>query len=472
MAVTHDTKRFIDRRDAGRRLAQLLAGQGIENPVVVGMARGGVPVAAEIARKLGAPLDLAIVRKVGAPFQPELAIGAIAEGDARAIDTTDARRLGLSDEAVEAVVERERRELERRVRLYREECPQIPVDGRNVILVDDGYATGHTAAAAAGSLHERGAKTIVLAVPVCPAEAVAAPPPPPIDRIVYLIAPRHMLAVGYWYDEFRQITDAEVLALIREARGSARPRVTSTPVGQDAARTQEESSSGVDPSTAEPWRTEVTIDADAGVRLQGTLAIPPAARGLVLFAHGSGSSRHSPRNRMVAEHLNEASIATLLFDLLDPVEAEDRRNVFDIALLAQRLRTAAAAMRETAGARGLPIGLFGASTGAAAALVAAASPEMRVRAVVSRGGRPDLAGRSLARVTAPTLLIVGGADTQVIELNKAAMREMHCHVELRIVPGAGHLFDGPGQLEEVAAQAASWFSKHFVEGDSDVRTGF
>jgi putative phosphoribosyl transferase len=194
--------------------------------------------------------------------------------------------------------------------------------------------------------------------------------------------------------------------------------------------------------------------------LAGTLSVPTAALGLVIFAHGSGSSRHSPRNRQVAEALSEAGMATLLFDLLTPDEEADRANVFDIDLLAERLEAAITWAESLAETKGLGIGLFGASTGAAAALVAAARLGGRIGAVVSRGGRPDLAGEALRRVSAPTLLIVGGADYGVIELNEEAFAILACSKDLAIVPDATHLFEEPGALEMVAKLAAEWFRAH------------
>jgi len=194
--------------------------------------------------------------------------------------------------------------------------------------------------------------------------------------------------------------------------------------------------------------------------LPGTLILPAQPLGVVAFAHGSGSSRFSPRNRQVAARLHEANLGTLLFDLLTPQEADDRRNVFDIALLAQRLGEAIDFLRGHTATRALPIGLFGASTGAAAALVAAAQRPDQTHAVVSRGGRPDLAGESLPRVRAPTLLIVGGADTEVLMLNRAAARQLTCECELAVVPHATHLFEEPGTLEQVQELAARWFSRH------------
>lgn len=192
--------------------------------------------------------------------------------------------------------------------------------------------------------------------------------------------------------------------------------------------------------------------------LDGDLVLPEGAGSVVLFAHGSGSSRRSPRNRFVAERLQRAGLGTLLFDLLTPVEADDRANVFDVVLLADRLIRATQRIREDH--EGIRVGYFGASTGAAAALGAAAAPELRIGAVVSRGGRPDLAGDRLAEVTAPTLLIVGGHDEVVVGLNQRAERLLGGPSQLAIVPGATHLFEEPGTLEAVADLAAEWFTRH------------
>jgi pimeloyl-ACP methyl ester carboxylesterase len=197
--------------------------------------------------------------------------------------------------------------------------------------------------------------------------------------------------------------------------------------------------------------------------LPGTLALQPGDRALVLFAHGSGSSRLSPRNRQVAATLQQQGLATLLFDLLHANEAEQRQRVFDIPLLARRLTEAmdwASRHRLTAG---LPQCLFGASTGGAAALVASALRPGRVKAIVSRGGRPDLAAGALPAVTAPTLLIVGGADLDVLDLNRQAAERMRAPVRLEVVPGASHLFAEPGRLERVATLAADWFLAHLPD---------
>lgn len=205
-----------------------------------------------------------------------------------------------------------------------------------------------------------------------------------------------------------------------------------------------------------------------GVEIHGDLAVPDRPRGVVVFAHGSGSGRHSPRNRFVARGLNEGGLATLLIDLLteaeERVDTLTREHRFDIGLLAERLGRSIDWLREQPETGELPVGLFGASTGAGAALVAAARYPEDVKAVVSRGGRPDLAGPALPMVEAPTLLIVGGADEPVIDLNKQARAAMRAEVSLEIVPGATHLFEEPGKLEEVVSLARRWFEKHLGRG--------
>ncbi len=210
--------------------------------------------------------------------------------------------------------------------------------------------------------------------------------------------------------------------------------------------------------------TAVQVDAD-GVDLEGALVVPPAASGVVLFAHGSGSSRLSPRNNFVARILQKAGLATLLIDLLTRSEDREYATRFDIPLLTQRLLATTRWLQQQPATGALPIGYFGASTGAAAALQAAAVADSRVAAVVSRGGRPDLAGEdALNAVSAPTLLIVGGHDDVVIELNRQAYGMLRCAKEMVIVPGATHLFEEPGTLEQAAAQASRWFVQHLRAG--------
>ena len=205
-----------------------------------------------------------------------------------------------------------------------------------------------------------------------------------------------------------------------------------------------------------------TAASGAAIALPGRLVLPAPATGLVLVAHGSGSSRHSPRNTFVASILHESWIGTLLFDLLTEQEATDRVNVFDIGLLTERLLAAVRHVSTLEQTRHLPLGVFGASTGAAAALAAAAI-EPKISAIVSRGGRPDLARRKLRSVHVPTLLIVGERDTDVLALNEQALAALDCDKQLAIVPGATHLFEEPGTLDEAARLAAEWFAKHLHE---------
>lgn len=226
------------------------------------------------------------------------------------------------------------------------------------------------------------------------------------------------------------------------------------PTGSGPANTSQE------PAIVE---RDVAIPQRPGLSLAGTMIWQGTPRGVVVFAHGSGSSRHSPRNRFVASVLQEAGFATLLFDLLSEWEAVDRRKVFDVEFLADRLIRAAEWVRQQPEWACLPLGLFGASTGSAAALLAASSHPSLVGAIVSRGGRPDLAWNDLPLVRAPTLLIVGSEDTPVVEWNQQAYQQLTCPKELVVIPGAGHLFEEPGALEQVAEHARRWFLAHLTQ---------
>jgi predicted phosphoribosyltransferase/dienelactone hydrolase len=437
--------RFRDRREAGRALARELAAMEIDAPLVVGLPRGGVPVAYEVARELGAPLDIGLVRKLGAPGHPEYGIGGLGEDGTIVIDREAVRALGIREAQLDAIVAHESAELERRRRAYRGDTAPLDVEGRSVILVDDGLATGVTASAAARVLKARGAARVIVAVPVCPqgtAERLAGH----IGELFCLESPARFGGVGAWYDDFTQTSDGEVMELLSAAR-----REGATPGG------------GGDPPPAAPEGGEVRIPTSNGALLAGSVGLPPGgASGLVVFVHGSGSSRHSPRNVAVARYLEDQGFATLLFDLLTPREAANRSNVFDIELLTERLVDTLHWVCAQQALRDLPVGLFGASTGAAAALRAAAQLPETVAAVISRGGRPDLAGAALAEVTAPTLLIVGGADREVLALNEHAAASLAGPHEVAIVPGAGHLFEEPGALGRVAILAAGWLARHLA----------
>lgn len=413
---------FADRHEAGRLLAESVRDARLGDATVVGLARGGVVVAAEVAAALGLPVDALAVRKVGHPLQPEYALGAVAPGVVFVRPGIDVPARVAEAAVAEATMAAE--ELDRRLHARR---GPVDVRGRACVLVDDGLATGATMVAAIRWARSNGAARVVVAVPVGPAETLRALARE-ADDVVAVEAPETIFAVGEWYDDFGEVLDAEVAALLAQSGGSEE-RAISIAAG--------------------------------GVELEGDLTLPSAAPAIVVFAHGSGSSRRSSRNRAVAQRLNAEGLGTLLFDLLTADEGRDRALVFDIELLASRLAAATIRLRTLPEARGLPVGYFGASTGAAAALWAAAEDDT-VRAVVSRGGRPDLAAPKLGAVRAPTLLVVGGADETVLELNQQARAALRCPAELVVVPGATHLFEEPGALEQVADLAAEWFRRHLA----------
>jgi putative phosphoribosyl transferase len=425
--------RYRNRTEAGRLLAAQLR-EYADRPglLVLALPRGGVPVGYEVARALDAPFDVFVVRKLGVPSHPELAMGAIASGGVRVVDRSVMETFGVTEAELAAVAAAEERELERRERRYRGGRASPDVAGRTVVLVDDGLATGATMAAAATAVRAQRPARLVVAVPVA-ARETCRDLRRLVDQTVCAMTPEPFLAVGLWYEDFSETSDEEVRELLARA-----PAELPLPVTDRQVRVEAE-----------------------GVTLGGVLTVPAEARGVVLFAHGSGSSRHSPRNRYVAEQLRESGMATLLLDLLtSPEEAEDLRTRelrFDVGRLAGRLVAAIDWLAREASTREMPVGLFGASTGAAVALIAAAARPGVVEAVVSRGGRPDLAGAALERVRAPSLFIVGEWDDYVLQLNRRAMDRMRAPIRLEIVPGAGHLFEEPGTLEQVARLAVEWF---------------
>ncbi|MFJ6359265.1 phosphoribosyltransferase family protein [Pseudarthrobacter oxydans] len=429
---------FRDRVEAGRKLGLALAGLRGKDVVVLGLPRGGVPVAAEVAKALDAPLDVIAVRKLGVPFQPEVAMGAIAEGGARVLDRRVVSVARVTEDDLRTVEARERALLESRLERYRQGRTPKDLTGRTAVIVDDGIATGSTARVACKVARQLGAVKVILAVPIAPERAMDSVPE--ADQVLSLISPRSFQAVGYYYRDFSPTADEEVVRLLDAAARRERRDRPSRAVGVDQ---------------------DVQIAAD-GVSINGDLHLPEQCRAVVVFAHGSGSSRHSPRNRYVASVLQGAGLGTLLVDLLTPAEEVNRENVFDIPLLAGRLRAATHWLKGREDTARCRVGYFGASTGAGAALWAAAEPGAPVDAVVSRGGRPDLAGPRLAAVRAPTLLLVGGADTQVLALNRQAMGLMRAPVHLEIIPGATHLFEEPGTLGQVAVLAREWFSRYLT----------
>ncbi|MFI1566536.1 phosphoribosyltransferase family protein [Streptomyces sp. NPDC020490] len=429
--------RYQDRTEAGLRLAHRLAHLRGQDVVVLGLPRGGAPVAYEVARELGAALDVLVVRRLSVPRQPGLGFGAIGEAGVRVLDGDVVRRTGLGPDEQAAVERSERAELDRRTLRYRAGRAPVPVAGRAVVIVDDWLATGATAEAACRVARALHAARVVLAVPVGP-ESTVTRLRDAADQVIALQRPPRLGSVGAWYRDFARVGDAQVTALLERAAHAA-----------PAAAPR------LDPGA----HGDVEVRVPAGhVRLAAQLVVPEAAPAVVAFAHSSGGSRHSPRNRYVAGVLNRAGLGTLLLDLLTADEEQNRHNVFDIRLLAQRLHAATLWLRHE---KGLPVAYFGAGTGAAAALEAAAVPGADVVSIVSRGGRPDLATpAALAHVRAPTLLVVGSADPRVLSLNRLAADWMHCEHRIAVVPGATHLFPEPGTLSTVAEAARDWFTTH------------
>jgi putative phosphoribosyl transferase len=415
---------YLNRADAGTRLACELAFLAPRRPVVVALARGGVPVAVEVARALRAPLEAMAVRKVGAPGNPELAVGAVAEEAGAVLDMHTADMLGISSEELEDRVAQESAQLRGLAsRLHAAQAP-ASMAGETVIVIDDGLATGMTMLAAVRALRARKAAKIVVAVPVGSGEA-ASILRGEADRVICLTVPRRLYGVGMWYRDFRPVDEDEVLALL-----------------------------------ADPYRCEreLSLQLD-GMQLPASLMAPDTPRGLVVFAHGSGSSRLSARNRAVAGALRVAGFGSLLFDLLSDGEGPSAQRAFDVQLLSRRLQEATGELAEQS-LTPRPLAYFGASTGAAAALCAAAALQGEIAAVVSRGGRPDLAGGCLGEVRSPTLLIVGERDGDVLDLNRAAAQQLRCAHELVVVERAGHLFEEAGALQRVCELAVAWFDRH------------
>ncbi len=413
---------FRDRDEAarllGEELRKVLKSSSSHKPLVLGIPRGAVPMAKVVADDLGADLDLLLVHKLPHPHQPELAIGAVTE--AGAIFLGDVRlRQALSEQEIAEVAREEINKLHAKRLLYTAHRRSFDLRGRCVILVDDGVATGSTMLAGVRSVQESGAGEVIVAAPVISQTAEQL-----LKRagatVVSSHVPEVFYAVSQFYERFDQVEDAEVVQVLAG-------RVLEVPIVSHEFRTT------------------------------GFLTVPPRAEGLVIFAHGSGSGRHSPRNQFVARELNKRGLATLLADLLTPQESQTHANVFKIDLLAHRLERILEWVKEDYQLSKLAIGLFGASTGAAAALLAAYEREVDVKAVVSRGGRVDLANSILRQTSVPCLFIVGDRDEPVLTWNQQSFALISAPKKFHTVHGAGHLFEEPGALEDVANVSGEWF---------------
>lgn len=422
MEIGDHYKTFANRKEAAELLVPLLEDLKKSSPLVLAIPRGAVPMAHVVADALKAPMDLVLVKKIGHPFHPEFAIGAVTEFGEILLSTAAQE---IEADVIENQVLSEISRLQQKRRLYTGTDRSHQIKGRTVIIVDDGIATGSTMIAAARSLKAQGAEKIVIATPVASSQAVDRLRSEGADVRAYYI-PQYFGAVSYFYRDFDQVSDSEVGDYFRIRS------------------------------------IEIEIETKIkDIKLRAVLGEPVAPTGLIIFAHGSGSGRLSPRNQFLAETFNRHGLATLLADLLTEQEAKDRKNVFDIELLAQRV----VALTEWAGLhpdfQNIPLGYLGASTGAAAALIAATRAPDQVRALVSRGGRPDLASSYLDKVECPVLLLVGGHDEGVIELNQEAFSKLKSEKELEIIPGATHLFEEPGALEKVADRSLHWFAENF-----------
>ncbi|MEU6420396.1 phosphoribosyltransferase family protein [Streptomyces spiralis] len=440
--------RYENRAEAGRRLARNLEHLRDMHVVVLGVPRGGVPVACEVARHLGAPLDLAVVRKLRVPWQPELGFGAIGEHGVRVLNPDIVRESGLSTIERERLERAEQAELEGQVRLWRDDRAPVPLAGRSTVVLHDAVATGAAAEAACRVARARGAAHVILAVPVGQEESLAHLRVV-ADEVVCPQPLHHIGSVGAWYEDFGPINDADIAALLAEA-----------------ARPASASAHGLPPEHPSPGGP---VDVPARhAPMAALITLPPAARGMVIFAHAGSGARNDPRNQCLAAALHRAGLGTLLLDLLTEDEERNLHNVFDITMLARRLHAASAWLRRETG---LPVSHCGVETGAGAALAAAATDD-DICAVVCIGGRLELAGpAALARVRAPSLFVVGALDTRLLGCTRVAADWMHCDHRVEVVPGVGHLFSEPGALDVAAELTRDWFTTRLARADTRALQG-
>ncbi len=426
MATATSEEKFKDRSDAALRLAEELSHLRGEDPLILAIPRGAVAMAKLLATELEGDFDILLVHKIGHPKQPEYAIGSVNEkGHVFITDHESSSFIG--EEALNSLSANEVNKLQRKRNLYTPYRGPIDVKSRTCVIVDDGIATGSTFQAAINTLKEQGAGRIIVAAPVASRQAMELLRKEGVELCV-LKVPTHFFSVSSHFEQFEQVDDSDVVALLNSEQ------------------------------------QEVEINCD-NVTLRACLQIPKRARALIVFAHGSGSGRLSPRNQYVAHELFNQGYATLLADLLTQDESKTRDNVFDIDFLAQRLSGVIEWGHSHNALSLLPIILFGASTGAAAAIKAAVKSDLEITAIVSRGGRVDLADEALDDISAPMLFVVGALDASVLDLNREAIRQIkHTEVELVVVDNASHLFEEPGALEKVSELVISWLDK-FFSGD-------
>ncbi|MFC3997826.1 phosphoribosyltransferase family protein [Nocardiopsis sediminis] len=423
---------FTDRNEAGRLLAERVRPLAVTDPIALALPRGGVPVAAELARHLHIPMDVLVVRKIGLPGHEELGVGAMGEDGQVSFDDDALARLNVPREALDDTVQAERVELGRRLEVYRGSRPAPRLAGRDVIVVDDGAATGGTARAALRTVARHRPARLTLAIPVGAGPAVEMLRSE-ADHTVVLTVPANFQAVGQWYRDFRQLTDDDVTTVLSDLRG---------------------------PESAALAERAVRIRAE-DVYLDGELTVPEVSRGAAVFAFGR--ARADPRHRAIAASLRETGQATLLLDLLTAEEGERESEGGDsgvtAAALGQRLEAAVRWLRRSTDVAPRRVGLFGAGTAAPAALEAAARCPEDVAAVVTHGGRIDLADQSLRDVRSPVLVLVPGTDSFVRELAEWAVARLAGPHELRVVAGAENLLAGSEEWSRIGEAAADWFER-------------
>ncbi|MBI2207675.1 MAG: alpha/beta fold hydrolase [Candidatus Rokubacteria bacterium] len=428
--------RFHDRTDAGRRLADALAPFVTPPAVVAGIPRGGVAVALPVVERFGLPLTVVYARKLTAPIAPELAFGALDEDGEVILEPRIVATLGLQRDDIDRARTRVAAEIRRRMQLYQVPPLATYLPGASVLLVDDGLATGNTMRAAVAYARRHGAREIVVAVPCASVEA-AERFRHEADRFVGLVIDPGFYAVGAYYEDFSPVEDAAVCRMLEQAQ-----RIIA----------------GSDPPAS---GLAVSFKNSRGLRLAGELLVPdgPGRHPVVVFAHGWGSSKASPRNRMVATALVAAGIAAFLFDFTGHGDSEGTDEDSTAAQQHDDLRSAADILETLDEVDSRRLGIAGASSGAAAALLFAAE-DQRVKALVMRSGNARGAELAAERVRAPTLLIVGALDAPILAVNEELLARLAGTKRMEIVPGGNHLFEDPAALRRAATLTVEWFARH------------
>lgn len=463
---------FCDRAHAGQALARALRPFVRELDVtVLGLARGGVPVARQVADALDAPLGVMVSGKIGVPGIEEVALGAVAEGSDQVVADSVAWYIGVPPRLVDRLAARKRVEVERRAHMYRAGQPLPAVRGRTVVLVDDGLSSGATLRAAAFAIRKLRPRRVIAAVPIA-SLAGAAQVRPDVDQLIAMITPKRFETLSTWYHDYAPVSDEEVLfqlgrptrvaimngrrvfsEILRDVGDRIAPALLRDDHGRDAS----------EQSIAIPgFGGTLLADFGTAQRVAGNAAPVEKARGLVILANGGGSSRHSYRNRYLAGRLRLSGYATLRVDLLtgEEEQSDSAHEIrFDVARIAGRLTTVCEWAARTGVDGAHRTILMGSSTAAAAALGTAARRPERVSAVIGRAGRVELAAGLLRHVTAPVLLVVGGADRGTMQRNADAMRSLPRGALLVRVARAGHLFSEPGALGAVAEHSVKWLDR-------------